>query len=65
VQSAALLVREANARTKDLVILRESDIRSSLHVIHSRLFGLNSNSSRRGHQKSVSPLDKRLRLGRG
>jgi hypothetical protein len=62
VRSAAPLVREANAHAKDLVILRESDIGSSLDVIHLRFFGLNSNSSRRGRQKSVSPSDERLAI---
>jgi hypothetical protein len=62
VRSAASLVHEANARTKDLVILRESDVSSSLDVIHSIFFGLNSDSSRRGRQKSVRPSNERLRL---
>jgi hypothetical protein len=65
VRSAALLIQEANAHTKDLVILLESDIGSSLDVIYSRFLGLNSNSGRRGRQKSVSPSEERLRLGRG
>jgi hypothetical protein len=65
VRSAALLVQEATARAKDLVILRESNIGLALDVIHSRFFGLNSNSSHRGRQKSVTPSDERLRLGRG
>jgi hypothetical protein len=62
VHSAAPLVREADARAKDLLILRDSDVHSSLDVIHSIVFDSNSDSSRRGHQKSVSPSDERLRL---
>jgi hypothetical protein len=65
VRSVALLVREANAHAKDLVILRESDVGTSLDVIHSIFAGLNSESSRRGRQKSVSPSEKRLRLVMG
>jgi hypothetical protein len=55
VRSVAPLVREANARAKDLVILRESDARASLDVIHSNVLDSNSDSNRRGRQKSVSP----------
>jgi hypothetical protein len=62
VRSVAPLVREAIARAKDLVILRESDVGTSLDVIHSIFAGLNSDSSRRGRQKSVSPSEERLRL---
>jgi hypothetical protein len=63
VLSVALLVREANARANDLVILRESDFGTSLDVIHSNFGGLNSDSSRRrGHQKSVGPSGEKLRL---
>jgi hypothetical protein len=62
VRSVAPLVREAIARANDFVILRESDIRLSLDVIHSLFFHLNSDSSRRGGQKSVSPLDEKIRL---
>jgi hypothetical protein len=62
VRSVAPLVREANARAKDLVIFRESEVRSSLDVIHSIVFDSNFNSSRHGRQKSVSPSDERLRL---
>jgi hypothetical protein len=58
------LVREANARAKDLVILLQSNVGSSRDVIHSLFLGLKSASSRRGRQKSVSPLDEELRLGR-
>jgi hypothetical protein len=65
VQSTALLVREANTRANDLVILHESDVGSSLDVIHSIFFSSNSDSSRRGHQKSVSPSNERLRLVMG
>jgi hypothetical protein len=60
--SVAPLVREANARAKDLVILRESDARLSLDVIHSIVVDSNSDSNRRGRQKSVSPSNERLRL---
>jgi hypothetical protein len=62
VLSIAPLVREANARAKDLVILRESDVGTSLDVIHSHFGGLNSDSSSRGRQKSVSPFEGKLRL---
>jgi hypothetical protein len=62
VRSAAPLVREANARAKDLVIFRKSDVGASLAVIHSIFAGLNSDSSRRVRQKSVSPSDERLIL---
>jgi hypothetical protein len=62
VRSVAPLVREANARAKDLVILRESDVGASLDVIHSIFTGLNSDSSHHGRQKSVSPSNERLRL---
>jgi hypothetical protein len=65
VRSIALLGREANARAKDLVIHLECGIGSSLDVIHPIFFGLNSDSSRRGRQKSVSPSEEELRLGRG
>jgi hypothetical protein len=44
------------------VILRESDAHVSLDVIHSILVDSNSDSNRRGRQKSVSPSDERLRL---
>jgi hypothetical protein len=62
VRSVAPLVREANARANDLVILRESEVGTSLDVIHSIVTGLNADSSRRGRQKSVSPSRERLRL---
>jgi hypothetical protein len=62
VRSVAPLVREANARTKDLVIIRESDARTSLDVIHPIFIDSNSDSNRCGRQKSVSPSDERLRL---
>jgi hypothetical protein len=62
VLSVAPLVREASARANDLVILRESDVGASLDVIHSNFGGLNSASSRRGRQKSVSHSEKKLRL---
>jgi hypothetical protein len=62
VRSAASLVREANARATDLVILCESDVGASQDVIHSIFAGLNFDSSRRGRQKSVRPSDERLRL---
>jgi hypothetical protein len=62
VRSVAPLVREANARAKDLVIRRESEVGTSLDFIHSIVTGLNSDSSRRGRQKSVSPSVERLRL---
>jgi hypothetical protein len=44
VRSIAPLVREANARAKDLVILHESEVGTSLDVIHSIFAGLNSDS---------------------
>jgi hypothetical protein len=62
VRSVAPLVREANARAKDLVILHESDVGTSLDVIHSIFAGLNSDSSHRGRQRIVSPSKERLRL---
>jgi hypothetical protein len=63
VLSVAPLVREANARVNDLVILRESDVGTSLDVIHSNFGCMNSASSRRrGRQKSVSPSEEKLRL---
>jgi hypothetical protein len=63
VLSATPLVREANARVNDRVILRESDVGKSLDVIHSTFGCLNSASSRRrGRQKSVSPSEEELRL---
>jgi hypothetical protein len=62
VRSVAPLVREVDARAKDLVIRRESEVDTSLDVIHSIVTGLNSDSSRRGRQKSVSPSVERLRL---
>jgi hypothetical protein len=62
VRSVAPLVRKANACAKDLVILCESDVGTSLDVIHSIFAGLNSELSRRGRQKSVSPSKERLRL---
>jgi hypothetical protein len=66
VLSAAPLVREASARVNDLVILRESDVGTSLDVIHSNFGCLNSASSRRrGCQKSVSPSREKLRLAWG
>jgi hypothetical protein len=66
VLSVAPLVREANARVDDLVILRESDVGTSLDVIHSNFGCLNSASSRcRGRQKSVSPSEEKLRLAWG
>jgi hypothetical protein len=46
VLSVAPLVREANVRSNDLVILCESDVSTSLNVIHSNFGGLNSDSSR-------------------
>jgi hypothetical protein len=65
VRSVALLVREANARAKDLVILPESNVGSSRDVIHLLFLGLNSDLSCRGCQKSVSSSNEELRLGRG
>jgi hypothetical protein len=62
VRSVAPLVREANACAKDLVILRESDVGSSLDIIHSIFFDSNSNSSHCGRQKRVSPSNERRRL---
>jgi hypothetical protein len=63
VLSVAPLVREARVRANDLVILRESDVGTSLDVIHSNFGSLNSASSRRrGRQKSVSPSEEKLRL---
>jgi hypothetical protein len=63
VLSVAPLVHEASARANDLVILHESDVGTSLDVIHSNFGGLNSASSRRlGRQKSVSPSEEKLRL---
>jgi hypothetical protein len=62
VRSVAPLVREANTRAKDLVFCRESEVDTSLDVIHSIFTGLNSDSSRRGRQKTVSPSEERLRL---
>jgi hypothetical protein len=63
VLSAAPLVREANACVNDLVILRESDVGTSLDVIHSNFGCLNFAPSRRcGRQKSVSPSKEKLRL---
>jgi hypothetical protein len=62
VRSVAPLVREANARAKDLVILRESVFGTSLDVIYSIFGGLNFDSILRGRQKSVSPSVERLRL---
>jgi hypothetical protein len=63
VLAVALLVREANARVDDRVILLESDAGTSLDVIHSTFGCLNSASSRRrGRQKSVSPSEEKLRL---
>jgi hypothetical protein len=63
VLSVAPLVREANARVNDRVILRESDVGTSLDVIHSTFGCLNSFSShRRDRQKSVSPSEEELRL---
>jgi hypothetical protein len=63
VLSVAPLVREANARVNDRVILRELDVGMSLDVIHSTFGCLNSASSRRrGRQKSVSPSEEKLRL---
>jgi hypothetical protein len=63
VLSVAPLVREASAHANYLVITRESDVGTSLDVIHSNLGGLNSASSRRrGRQKSVSPSEEKLRL---
>jgi hypothetical protein len=59
----APLVREANAHVNDRVILRESDVVTSLDVIHSTFVCLNAASSRRrGRQKSVSPSEGELRL---
>jgi hypothetical protein len=59
----APLVREASARANDLVILRESDVGTSLNVTHSNFGVLNSASShRRDRQKSVSPSEENLRL---
>jgi hypothetical protein len=56
VLSVAPLFREDSARANDLVILRESDVGTSLDVIHSNFGGFNSTSSRhRCRQKSVSP----------
>jgi hypothetical protein len=58
VLSVAPLVREASARVNDLMILRESDVGTSLDVIHSNFRCLNPASSRRrGRQKSVSPSE--------
>jgi hypothetical protein len=65
VRSATLLVREASAGAKDFVILLESSVGSSRDDIHPLFFVLNSDSSRRGRQKSVSPSEEGLRLGRG
>jgi hypothetical protein len=66
VLSVAPLVREASARVNDLVILWESDVGTSLDVIHSNFGRLNSASSRRrGRQKSVSPSEEKLRLAWG
>jgi hypothetical protein len=63
VLSVAPLVREASARANYLVILRESDVGTSLDVIHSNFGRLNSASSRgHGRQKSVSPSKEKLRL---
>jgi hypothetical protein len=63
VLSVAPLIREANARVNDRVILRESDVGTSLDVIYSTFGCLNSASSRRrGRQKSVSPSEEELRL---
>jgi hypothetical protein len=62
VRSVAPLVRETNVRAKDLVILSESNVGTSLDVIHPIFAGLNSDSTRRGLQKSVSPCEERLRL---
>jgi hypothetical protein len=56
VRSVAPLVCEANARAKDPVIHRESEVGTSLDVIHSIFIVLNSDSSRRGLQKSVLAL---------
>jgi hypothetical protein len=54
VLSVAPLVREANAHVNDRVILRESDVGTSLDAIHSTFGCLNSASSRRrGRQKNV------------
>jgi hypothetical protein len=66
VLSVAPLVHEASARAKDRIILRESDVGTSLDVIHSNFGRLNSSSSRRrGRQKSVSPSEEKLRLAWG
>jgi hypothetical protein len=66
VLSVAPLVREANARVNDRVILRESDVGTSLDVIHSTFDCLNSASSRRrGRQNTVSPSEEELRLAWG
>jgi hypothetical protein len=66
VLSDAPLVREANARVNDRVILRESDVATSLDVIHSIFGCLKSASSRcRGRQMSVSPPGEKLRLAWG
>jgi hypothetical protein len=63
VLSVTLLVREANAHVNDLVILRESDVGTSLDVIHSNFGCLNSAPRRhRGRQKSVSPSGEKLKL---
>jgi hypothetical protein len=47
VRSIALLVREANARAKDRVIFRESEVGTSLDVIHLIFASLNSDSLHR------------------
>jgi hypothetical protein len=66
VLSVAPLLREANARVNDSVILRESDVGTSLDVIHSIFGCFNSASSRRrGCQKSVSPSGEKLRVAWG
>jgi hypothetical protein len=66
VLSITPLVHEANARVNDLVILRESDVGTSLDVIYSNFGCLNSAASRRhGRQKSVSPSKEKLRLAWG
>jgi hypothetical protein len=63
VLSVAPLVREASACVNDLVILRESDVGTSLDVIHLKFGCLNSASSRRrGCQKSVSLPEEKLQL---
>jgi hypothetical protein len=66
VLSVAPLVREANARVNNRVILWESDVSTSLDVIHFTFRCLNSASSRRrGRQKSVNPSGEELRLAWG